>query len=314
MIRKCLIVVIGFMLSLMLFACTTIKKFEDETIKSDIISYLKKYSEVQEVTALDVKSQKSVNGKTIVETAFDFSNKDASFSSEMTLTYDKVDGKWIVINHALNLVSTNTVNVDTDAVEEFIANNPSLYFVDSGESVFLPEYLSLDSTIKNSSTSTTLIYKYSIQKLNWTFNEIYTVEANFSYPNVWQYKIKDWSYVDSSEWAGTWQIKFYNTDGTLAETINNIVITGEALISNDKSDNPVETNTLLAKFTRKGKNYNIPASLHNGSNGIELIVDGNWLLMGIHYKFDNISGDVIGFEYYAAENRHTVGGTLTRIK
>ena len=312
--RKNLIVLMTCVLSIMLISCTSTATFKEETIKNDILSYLKNFSDVQEVTTLNVKSQKSVKGETVVETAFDFSNKDATFSAEMTLAYGKVDGKWKVVDHTFNLVSTNTTNVDTDVVAAFIAKNPSFYFVSDVESYFLPEYLNLDSTAKNSSTSTTMVYKYSIKKFNWTFNETYTVEANFSYPNVWQYTIKDWSYVDSSEWAGTWQIKFYNTDGTLAETINNIVITGVASISDDMSDNRIEKDTLLAKFTRKGKNYSIPARLHNGSNGIELILDGNWLLMGIHYTIDSTSGDAIGFEYYTADALHVKGGILTKIK
>ena len=315
MIRRSIIALVTVMLSLMLVSCTSTTTIKDETLKADIIAYLKDYSDVEEVTALNVKSQKSVKGEMVVETSFDFSNTDASFSAQMLLTYDKDNGIWKVANHAFTLLSTNTTNIDKVAVAAFIAKNPSFYFVSDIEAYFQSKYLVLDSMTKNSSTSTTLVYKYVVQSLNWTFNETYTVEANFSYPDVWQYTMKDWSYVDSSAWAGTWQIKFYKADGTLAETINNIVITGEASISEDMSGKYLKNNTLMVKFTRKGKNYNIPATLHNGSNGIELDLYGvEWILLGIHGVIDSATGDVTGYKYYTDNTWYISNNVLTKIK
>jgi hypothetical protein len=315
-IKRSIKVLVTGLLGLLLVSCTT-TSIKDETLKADILAYLEDYSDVKEVSSLTVKSQKTVDGEIVVETSFDFSNTEADFSAEMTLTYDKVGDEWEVVNHAFNLLSTNTIHdIDSNntSIINFITRYQLTFFYERSLNILQPEYLSLDSATKNSPNSTTLVYKYSINKLNWSYNETLTIQADYSYPTGWHYTLKEWVYTETSEWAGTWQINLFNPDGTIAQTINDLVITGNLSASKDSSGDLVEENTLWAKFTYEGEEISTEAySLNRSTNvcgilimifnglserdieiGINLVNESNTRLDSYEYY-------VIGFEYQEGE-------------
>jgi hypothetical protein len=318
MIKKGIKVFVIGLLGLMLVSCTT-TSIKDETLKADILSYLEDYSDVKEVSSLTVKSQKSVDGEQVVETSFDFSNTDADFSAEMTLTYDKVGDEWEVVNHAFNLLSTNTIHdIDTNSTSiiNFITRNQLTFFYERSLNILQPEYLSLDSATKNSPNSTTLVYKYSINKLNWSYNEILTIQADYSYPTGWHYTLKEWVYTETSDWAGTWQINLFNPNGTIAQTINDLVITGNLSVSRDSGGELVEENTLWAKFTYEGQPISTEAYLLNRSTnvcGILLMFGNNISERSIEIGINLVSESNTGldsYEYYVSSFEYQEGNIL----
>jgi len=323
MIRRGIIALMTGLLSLMLISCTSSETIKEDTLKADILEYLNNYSDVKWVSPIGVKSIESSKDKKVFETYFDFSNTDASFSAEMTLTYEKVDGKLEIANHAFNLISTNTINdivATTPALTAFIAKNQLTFFENRSVSTIYPEYLTLESATKNSPNSTTLVYNYSINRLNWSFIETITIQADFKYPDGWHYTMKDWSYSETSNWDGTWQIKFFNPDGTLAQTIYDLVITGKLSITKDSSSKFVEENTLWAKFTYEGESISTNVHFLNRPTnvcGILLMFNNNvserFIRIGINLINGSTSETIVGFEYYAS-SLYYQKGELTKIK
>lgn len=304
-----------FLLSLSLVSCTQ-TEIGNAVIKQDIVAHLNTFASVADISNLNVKAQRASGDFIDVDTAFDFSDATGNHSAEMTLTYGKTSGKWEIKNHLFIRanIKTDELVYDYAKMETYIKDNPSIYYAMDYESHFIPENLHFKTATKVSENTARVVYDYSATALNWTFNETYTLIAKYTWPNDWTFTTEDWSFNYSTDWAGTWKIEFHKPDGTLAETINNIVITGEASYSENKTGTYEEKNTLLVDFTRKGKHYRIPATYRNGGTDIVLELGGDeWIIMGFWGVVDANTGALTGYTYYTANGSYESGGVLTRI-
>lgn len=314
MSRKFFKIMISLLFCFSLVSCTQ-NRIADDIIKQDIISFLNTFSFVTD-GILEVKAQRFSNNYIDVDTSFVFADSHGTHSTEMTLTYGKTSGKWLIKNHRLIRadVKTSVLIYDFAGMEAFIKENPTSYFEMDFESHFIPENLHFKSETKISDNAARVVFDYSATALNWTFNETYTLMANYIWPNDWTYVTEDWSYIQTNNWAGTWKIEFHKPDGTLAETINNIVITGELSYTENKAGDYQEKNTLLVDFTRKGKHYSIPAKRQNGGTAIILELGGSeWIILGIMGVIDDKTGAVTGYVYYTANTWYESGNVLTKV-
>lgn len=307
-------IIISLLFCFSLVSCTP-NKIANDVIKQDILSYLNTFGTVSD-GVLEVKAQRLSNNFIDVDTSFVFADSYGTHSAEMTLTYGKTNGKWQIKNHQFIRadIKTNVLIYDFAKMETYIKENPSLYYAMDYESHFIPENLHFRTATKVSDNSARVVYDYSATALNWTFNETYTIIANYVWPNDWTFTTEDWSYNYSSAWAGTWKIEFYNPNGMLAETINNIIITGEVSYSENKAGAHEEKNTLLVDFTRKGKHYSIPATYRHGGTNILLELGGNeWIIMGMWGVIDANTGALTGYTYYTANGSYESGNVLTKV-
>lgn len=291
----------------------------DEVIKTDIIDYLSNSSlNYKNIIDFTTVSQDQNEDSIEVISDFNFSTGSASINGEMTLTYLYAKSNWILSDRVFDLKSMIPfVESNSNEARNLIESDPKPIFDFATIYLFDSSKLTFISSTKVSDISVKYVFVYEDHQLNWDFKEQFTIEATFENKSGWSYSLLDWSYNESSDWAGIWQINWLDEFGNINERIQDIEILGDLSIHSQKGKNISISNGLSIKYTKNSIEYiaTVTVDPHENSSNMLKIITGtganDWFIIGVDIAApNNVTGDA---GYYAANDQYKPG-ELVRIK
>jgi hypothetical protein len=234
-------------------------KVTDERIKKDCLAIPLILSSLDEVISYTIDSKKEYESQITVFISLKYFSEEDTVDMDISMTYLKENSKWRFAHFDTNVVSILTDKLPDD---EMVWKNamPNGLNNSHEEWEFPGDIVFVSKTADSNTSRYTYVYEMSGGVLSWTHKTTWTIEAKYTLEGVYTYRLINEVYTEKTDWTGTWPLAYgiITESGIVGEYID-VSITGETGMTQVFFKTPTWTNTVMADFTYKGKEYHIPA-------------------------------------------------------
>lgn len=270
-------------------AKVAIEQIQQDAVAMDFIK-----AKFENVVSLKVNTQPIQGNQALVVADMTYDNGDALVSGEVVINYEWNKKEWKAVNAQFSYKSVKVKNEAKEkdvldaAVEIETINTRYQANAYSQSAVLISKELDLDNGIAN----------YFVSKKSsedgWNAETTYKISAKYDYVKGWEFRIVDWSYWETMDWTGTWQIVWGNEANETQYTPKEemiVTITGEIGITNNMADVENEKRTINVSFKRDKSPYEIPVTISNDYKKDKL-----YSTRFINVKYGNQANDMFNLE------------------
>lgn len=259
----------------------------EAALKSISIGY------VSSMTSFKVDSRYYVLSGVQTKATIEFDAGDATITGVVTTWFKMVARQWVIDTTkftATNVIAKNEPLLNNVMMEEYIQSIKMNF--ELGVFPKKTNIISKQLDLDHGKATYTILNTAGVGP--WNAELTYTVDAEYIFPNGWQYKVStNTQNVETMDWSGTWNITLVNRDASGVQVkakINNMVIIGN-ISQKMVAGNPAFVSSLKATFSLNGKTYMVPG-----------IADPNERVSmrsvrRIIFRFGTSDNDQIGMEY-----------------
>jgi len=285
-------------LILSMAACTNstkpTTKVAIEQIQQDVVALDFIKSKFEKVVSIKVNSQPVQGTQALVVADMTYDNGEALITGEVIINYEWNKKEWKAVNAQF---SYKSVKVKFEAKEKDVLeaateietiNTRYQANAFSDSPVLVSKELDLNNGLAN------YVVTRSSSTDGWNAVTTYKIGAKYDYLVGWVFEIKDWSYRETMNWAGTWKLVWGSEANETQYSPNEamtIVIAGEVEITNNMAGNEIVTRALSVSFKRERNPYIIPATISK-----DYEKDGLYSTRFINVKYGNQANDEFNLE------------------
>ena len=320
--RKPLIGLFCLLMVLMsLSACSS--EISDKQLEKDILSMyeLIQMDKINDLTILEKTSDTSAKTYKVSVTLESIDNVT---TADITLNYVKTSGKWTMDSHTVKRIKVTPKNdpVLNDVMKKAITlPDNEQYKIHIKEMAYYSksDYTILRVTRDFENAKAVVVVEESFHDDYWSGVATYTLDASYDFNLGWQFTLKDWTYSESMDWTGTYDITWDTILESYPQTIINpfylindtmvVTVTGNAAYERKMDGSYVDKYTVMAKTVFKGKSYECKVDFDMQTISISLLFDphnqNTW--MGLEYRTD-----LTGGRFFSANAGSILDESVTR--